>query len=162
MTSGAQKYPRFPGTMLVVHAGGLVKTRGPAAQVSRSLECQETIPLPVANNQYSPLHFTIVDGSCARMPRLANWTSRSGSGSTLGKTGGVEVCAQAFSAATAIPSQNGLSADRTPGELSHLSPAACRGPARQQMRLILGVMPQTTGELFISDIIADCGTGAPL
>ena len=52
--------------------GGLPIGGGPAAQVSRSLERQEIIPLPVANNQYSSPHFTIVDGSCARMPRLAS------------------------------------------------------------------------------------------
>src|ERR1041385_2987566 len=80
MTSGAQRCPRLPGTALVRHDGMLVNTRGPLVQLTRSFECHDTIPLPVAKVQYSSLHFTIVDGSCTgtfRLPARASASAAS-------------------------------------------------------------------------------------
>src|SRR5262245_54070332 len=56
--------------MFVIQGGGLVNTRGPGSHRMRSFERHELTPGPVAKNQYSFLHLTIVDGSCTRTSRL--------------------------------------------------------------------------------------------
>src|SRR6186713_2652339 len=61
--------------MLVIHGGGLVNTRGPRSQRMRSFERHELTPGPVAKNQYSFLHLTMVDGSCTRTSRFPLRTS---------------------------------------------------------------------------------------
>src|SRR5437899_11664761 len=68
MTSGAQKFPRLPGTASDVHAGALLNTRGPASQLTRSFECRVRMPRPVEKTQYSYLHLTIVEGSWVQSP----------------------------------------------------------------------------------------------
>jgi hypothetical protein len=47
MRSGAQKFPVNPGTALVVQAGGLENTLGPALQYFRSEDDFEEMPCPV-------------------------------------------------------------------------------------------------------------------
>src|ERR1700722_7108955 len=72
MMSGAQKSrPEFCGTASAAHEGALLTARGPDSQTRKSFEWYEGRPRPVQKTQYSSLHLTIVEGSCARTERVA-------------------------------------------------------------------------------------------
>jgi hypothetical protein len=114
MTSGAQNMPcDFPAPPRPP-TRGLVQTRAAPRQFTRSFERHDGTPRPVWKIQYSSLHFTSVEGSCARMPRAPSarsWASAPDRGSVAAPVAGA-------------------AGGRVPGD----SRAMCVGASRSQVR----------------------------